>query len=337
MATNRQSREARDREHIKASQSAGAGDEGRLPANSISSRPFESGNSLPPGPESDAALAPEGHSPHDGPSPRSMAEAIGWPASVTPTEACRADATTGPPSAREEGSQLDTEGSVTNPNVTPAPPDEPVAGQLPGSVDAPVPASASPEAVLPGVRDVLAEFRTELAGIVKGVAALQDAQSAHAQLGAAYMEIAARKRQLEEQFYEHEVLGGISRTLISLADRARDVRARLARTLERDAALPAAEVCTSCASVLEYIDLHILDIHTSLTTLGVECYAIPGPQFDPLLQCCLARVPVSDQRRHGEIAGRIAPGYRRNGHVIRHEQVRVYVVAHDATPALKGD
>ena len=320
-----------------ASQSLSAGDPGELSAHPRSSPPFESGAPPFPAPEGDAAPSAQGDVPDGLPPARSTSQAPGSPASVVTTHARGADGVTASAPGHDEGGQPYIKTRVHDINVIQVPLDEQMTGSPRGAVDVPEPALASPRPVRSSIREMLNRFRIELAGIVTRVAALQDEQSAQAQLRAVFMETAARNRQLEEQFYEHEVLGGISRMLIGLADCARDVRARLTRNVERDAILPVAEVCTSCASVLEYIDLHIVNIHTSLTTLGVESYTIPGPDFNPMFQRCVARVPVLEQRRHGEIASRVAPGYRRNGHVIRHEQVRVCVVAHDALPAQTGD
>jgi len=191
-------------------------------------------------------------------------------------------------------------------------------------------------AALAGACAELAPLRRALTDLAAHTARLGEVQAAQAQRDAAVVRVAERNRQLEESFFEQELLPGVVRPLISLADSARDKRARLVRHAERHVALPATDVCATCTSVLEYFDLHVLDIHTSLATLGVECYTNPEPRFAPTLQRCFTVVPVQDPAQHGMIASRVAPGYRRNGHIIRPEQVRVCVVTHDAMPAHTG-
>jgi hypothetical protein len=186
------------------------------------------------------------------------------------------------------------------------------------------------------VCEELIGIRQALTGIAADTAKLTECLAGQATQSAAVAQLAERNRQLEEHFFEQELLPAVVRPLIGAVDRAHDVHARMCRTLARHATLPGAYVCASCATVLEYLDLHVLDLHTSLTALGVDSFTLPDPRFDPLQQQCFGRVATWDVARVGTVAERIAPGYRRNGYVIRREQVRVYVTASDAASTTTG-
>ena len=153
-----------------------------------------------------------------------------------------------------------------------------------------------------------------------------------ADLRALLVSTAARNRELEEHFFEREVMDGLCHTLISFADRAREVCASVKRRVDRWRSSPTARACPTCSKLSVYLKLHGRDVQATLTTLGVEAYTDPSEQFDPAAQHCVAAIAAIEPQLHGTIARRIAPGYRRNGRILRREQVHVFTAVAPKAP-----
>ena len=153
---------------------------------------------------------------------------------------------------------------------------------------------------------------------------------------AALEHLAERNRVLAERFHEREVLGLVFRTLIAMNDRHRESLAHTRRRLRAAGANGHTRKFKRLEAEGKAKEADALVIDQVLAQFGVEPFSEPSSTFVPSTQHCLQRVPIEDQARHGEIARRFANGYRRDDHVIRREQVSVYVPT-ESTPQPKQE
>ncbi len=145
-----------------------------------------------------------------------------------------------------------------------------------------------------------------------------------------------RCRALSERFYQREVLRPTLLRLISIADRCREDEAQIKSWFEdrNTDSKPAVHRVFRCLLRARTFDR--LEIESALGDLDVVPFQRQAEDFSPHNQKALARVATSQQSLHGQIAGRIRPGYQRGDEIIRPEWVYVYA-AGPAAPTLSGD
>lgn len=149
-------------------------------------------------------------------------------------------------------------------------------------------------------------------------------------------ELQARYQELSEGFYEREVLIPVALALIGIADRCMQGSEKAAELAKSEAAAKNQSAFRALRHIQQAREADRVEIVNQLANFGVETFQIPDDVFDPTCQSCVSRVPNIDTNVHGRIANRISPGYRRNGRIIRHECVAVYVTVDTNNGNLKG-
>ena len=112
-----------------------------------------------------------------------------------------------------------------------------------------------------------------------------------------------RLRECEERSVEKTVIEPLVNQLILLAD-----------------LLPAPAASEDTPAVRAIRE----SLHNTLSIYGVTPIALPKGKFDAHQQRCVGDFPTSNRLDKGLVAERVRAGYRRDGRVIRHEEVRVF-------------
>jgi molecular chaperone GrpE (heat shock protein) len=142
-----------------------------------------------------------------------------------------------------------------------------------------------------------------------------------------------RCRKLNEQYYQHEVLGPVLLTIIGIADRCRQQTARLREMLDKHSDTGNQAALLAIRQILDARTADRLEIESLLANYGVEPYENPDEAFEASLQRCVSRLECKSVKLHGRICQRLLPGYRRHGKVLRQEYVSVHICTEDkATP-----
>ena len=140
-----------------------------------------------------------------------------------------------------------------------------------------------------------------------------------------FTEMHDRNRSLTEQFHEHQVIMPVMYSLIGVADRCNELESMIEHNLKEQAESGKPQPMLPLEQILNARKADRIDIENTLANFGVEPFQNPSNRFDPASQQCMRRVEAPAPQLHGKIAGRLLPGYSRNGRVIRREQVDVYV------------
>lgn len=180
-------------------------------------------------------------------------------------------------------------------------------------------ADGPPDQRVPGCLDVLS---TQLAGMLESqTALLVEVQQLSAQ-DRVLTDLQDQCRFYRERFFEREVLDPVLRGLIGLADRIRRDIGRLRNLVTSHAKGTGTLALTQ---ILEMRQADLIEVETLLAGLGTEPFIHPEDGFNASVQTCRGRVTTSEPSRHGRIADRLLPGYRREDRVVRRELVKVYV------------
>lgn len=134
-----------------------------------------------------------------------------------------------------------------------------------------------------------------------------------------------QNRQYAEQFYEREFLSPFFLTLIGIADRCREQATRLRRAMAATAQSRDVEMSLLLKSLIESREGDRIEIEEMLANHSVESFQNCSGKYDASVQKCIRQECTEDPRQHGIIARRLAPGYRRNGRILRQEHVSVFV------------
>ena len=136
-------------------------------------------------------------------------------------------------------------------------------------------------------------------------------------------------RSLREQFLEREFLNPAFQVLIGLADRCRRETTELTAKLKDSACVLDVDAALALRCALQAREADRVELEQALKGHGVHPFHHPGEAFEPRLQKCIEPVQTSDARFHNRIAGRVLPGYLRDGTVVRPEYVKVYTQVFD--------
>ena len=201
----------------------------------------------------------------------------------------------------------------------PDPPEQPDKGQ--NALPVVVPRAGNGRAGLCPIRTViveLGELRQELASMAEKLTQV-------AGQSAALEQLASQNRLLGERHHQREVLGVVFHTLIGMRDRTCQAQLHLKRQLRSAGAVGHTRRFARLEAASKEKEADAVVIAQVLAQFGVEPFTEPPNTFVPSTQHCLQRVKTSDSARHGQIARRLAAGYRRGDTIIRREQVSVYV------------
>ena len=128
-------------------------------------------------------------------------------------------------------------------------------------------------------------------------------------------------RALRERHHERELLYPMFRALIGIADRCRGELHKLRQLDEACGRDLSIDVAIRYMVVSRKADL--VETEAVLARFGVESYQHHDSLFDPRLQKCVKRIASPHRTKHGRLAGRLLPGYRRGEATIRPECVSV--------------
>jgi hypothetical protein len=144
-------------------------------------------------------------------------------------------------------------------------------------------------------------------------------------------DLSTRYRDLNERFYEREVLLPVVYCLIRVADGCRQQIDKYEHMhAKRAAGKKAIRFIIDCRKA------DLVQVEQALANLGVESFEHHGCQFDPSLQKCISRIECQDRAVESHVAQHLLPGYMRNGRVTRKEYVNVYVVNNKMNNANNG-
>jgi len=190
-----------------------------------------------------------------------------------------------------------------------------------------LPASAQAQARQPDCREcpALRAVEDRLTAIGETLKTLQQQQANLGDQRRVIAEMHDQSRKLTEQFHEREVLGPLFFTVIGILDRHRQETGKVERSLTKHLSSRNWRGTAALGHILDARTADRLEMENLLANLGVEPFEHPGPQFEPRLQKCVARVACDDPARQHHVAQRLQPGYRRNGKILRQELVTVYV------------
>lgn len=150
-------------------------------------------------------------------------------------------------------------------------------------------------------------------------------------------EISARHRELSEQHHERDFLNPVFHAQIRMADRCRQNTAKLEEILAKQVGSSNRAVILATRAILEAREADRVEIESLLANYGVEPFENPGVMFDPAVQKCIRREGCDDPGRHGQIARRLLPGYKRYDKVLRKEYVNAYVPSDSQGRICRGD
>lgn len=170
-----------------------------------------------------------------------------------------------------------------------------------------------PQEIIAQLHERLSPLLTELAEQIK-----------QAQIEKHVIEkLSRRNTELEEQFYQNQVLLPIFLTLIGIIDRCRQKIQALkhSQRLLTPKSVPEKQI----SYLIEARKADQIELENILASHGVELYQNPDCIFDPTTQRCLSRIETSESGKINMLAARILPGYRRDGKILRKECVHVYV------------
>ncbi|MFA6186472.1 MAG: nucleotide exchange factor GrpE [Phycisphaerae bacterium] len=148
-------------------------------------------------------------------------------------------------------------------------------------------------------------------------------------------ELSARHKELNEQFYEREVLSPILFCLIAIADRCHQQIKELQKVLGKHAQ---SKNELGIAAIKYLIDARkgdLVEIENILAKYSVESFKNSDQKFDPVSQKYIDTSPCEQAEQNGLIAQKLLPGYKRYEKVIRKECVVVYTVNNNQNK--KGD
>lgn len=137
-------------------------------------------------------------------------------------------------------------------------------------------------------------------------------------------QLAAECATLRQQLIDLEILAPMLRGLVGLADRARrDVTTML--DWKRGPGASSDSDSDPFGLAIEARRSDRTEIEALLAMYGVQSFRNPSQRFEAHCQKCLERVLTRDPQKHGRIAQRMLPGYRRGAVVLRPEYVAVFV------------
>ncbi|MFH1211329.1 MAG: nucleotide exchange factor GrpE [Candidatus Woesearchaeota archaeon] len=139
-------------------------------------------------------------------------------------------------------------------------------------------------------------------------------------------ELSARHKELNEQFYEREILSPILFCLIAIADRCHQQIKELQKVLGKHSQSRNETGITAIKYLIDARKGDLVEIENMLAKYGVESFKNSSQKFDSALQKYIDTMPSEQPEQHGLIAQRLLPGYRRYEKVIRKECVVVYTV-----------
>ena len=171
---------------------------------------------------------------------------------------------------------------------------------------------------------VLHPLGTQLLRLCESIERLTSAVATHNELTPVLASLSDRCRQLTERSYEREYLQPIFSALIDIVARRSDLAERMKALAELPAIANQPEISLHLRMLADVNTADRVDIENLIARFGVEAYQAESARFDPETQQSSGSIETNDSSRHGSIAERVCPGYRRNGDIVRRERVRVY-------------
>lgn len=139
-------------------------------------------------------------------------------------------------------------------------------------------------------------------------------------------ELSIRHKELNEQFYEREVLSPVLFCLIAIADRCHQQIKELQKVLSKHAQSKNEAGITAIKYLIDARKGDLVEAENTLAKYGVESFKNSSQKFDPATQKYIDTMPSEQTEQHGLIAQRLLPGYKRYEKVIRKECVVVYTL-----------
>ena len=186
----------------------------------------------------------------------------------------------------------------------------------------------------PSVEQVCTRLQCVSNGIKSCQEKLSHLACAIDELGAAdqiITDLSTRYRDLNERFYEREVLLPVVYCLIRVADGCRQQIQKYEQAHAKHA-----DGNKAIRFVVDCRKADLVQVEQALANLGVESFEHDGRSFEPSLQKCISRIESEDQTVEGLVAQHLLPGYMRNDRVIRKEYVNVYVPSNKTNNVKNG-
>lgn len=165
----------------------------------------------------------------------------------------------------------------------------------------------------------------QIGDVANNLAGLRRAVEKHQALADALNTTAEDRQRLQQQLVDREIVRPVAMGLIGMLDQIRGDLRQLDADMERAPHVASHGLPDVRPHLRQLREADFHHIQTILHNLGVEEFTSESPQFDPTTQKRIHSRPCTDGQRHGDIARRVLPGYRRDGLLIRRELVDVYV------------
>jgi len=178
---------------------------------------------------------------------------------------------------------------------------------------------SSPE-WLEGIFEELKGCEEQISQLAQQIAELKAAEKI-------IIDLSNRNKDLNEQLIEREIILPTILRLIYMADNCREQIGKFQKICDRSAGSQNEAALKILKFTIETRKANLTEFEDILANMAVESYQHHEDIFSPSLQKCINRVECAEQSLQAHIAGRLRPGYMRNGKIVRKECVDVYVLS----------